>query len=1075
MRFGVLGPVAVWSPAGVPVSVSGTKLRALLAALLVREGRIVSTDRLIEDLWGGDLPAKPLATLQNKIWQLRRSLEAAEPGAGNAVVHQQSGYLLRTEPGAVDAERFTRIVGQARATEDPRARAALFAEAMTLWRGEPYADVADLEFARPAIAVLDNQRVRVIEDHARARLELGEQAQLVAELAEVVAQYPLRERLQATYLLTLYRAGWQGEALHGYAELRERLRSELGTDPGRELVELHRAMLDQSPALDPVPADVGPPTNLPAPLTDLIGRDGDLETVCSLLLIGRVVTLTGIGGVGKTRLALATAERLRDSFPGGTFLIPLVNLPPGADTATVAALVARILDVRDGIASSPSRATWSASPTNRLVEMLRANRALLVFDNCEHVIDATAELIDALLRAAPGLHVLPTSQEPLRLTGEQVHVVAPLAVPDTDTDTDPARSSAVKLFAARAAAASPGFAITPDDAAAVVRICRRLEGIPLALELAATQVRGMGVHEQARALDNRFHLLAAGKRGEPKRHQTLRATIDWSWELLSVAERAVLRRLAVHVSGCTLDGAVATCAGEDVAPAAVVHFLASLVDRSLVTVTGDRRYRLLAPVMAYCVERLREAGEFDEVRRRHSRHYLAFAEEADPQLRSHGQRRWLSILDRENANLRAALDTFLREDRPEEALRLVTALGWYWVLRGRLREGQDWLAAAHAHPGPAPDNLRAAALAWSAGIRLMLGERPDVGDDEIVGAGADVGLARARWFRGAALYSFGDLAASEAEVRWALTTFRALEDQWGIAAALWTRGFFTMLRDDLTTLRRDCERSVELFNELGDRWGQLQATGSLAELAELAGDYAQAERWHREGLRTAEDLGLWADVPVKLVGLGRVAMFTGDYSGARKPLERAARLAAEQSNRFWEIVADANLGGCARRAGDLDTAEAHLRNALKSYQRIGHEPGVVNTLAELGFVAELRCDATEAFACHIASYTRARKLGDQRSAALALEGLAGTQIVADRPVRAARLLGMAAALRERLDAPVPAPARPDVERITAAVRDSLGTKEFATQLQTGRGQEPQEYLPCPACPGCLSLVVQQGR
>ncbi|MFC0107717.1 AfsR/SARP family transcriptional regulator [Kibdelosporangium aridum] len=251
MRFGVLGPLAVWTSTGVPVQVAGTKLRSLLAALLVHEGRFVSTDRLIEDLWGDDLPGNPLATLQNKVWQLRRALDNAEPGAGSMVVHQQAGYVLRTEPGAVDADRFTTLTSQARAATDPRTQAALFAEAMALWRGEPYIDFADLEFTRPAIALLNEQRIRAIEDHAEALHELGEHAQLVEQLTDVVAQHPLRERLQATYLLALYRAGRQGEALHWYTQLQERLRSELGTGPGKELVELHLAMLDQNPALDP--------------------------------------------------------------------------------------------------------------------------------------------------------------------------------------------------------------------------------------------------------------------------------------------------------------------------------------------------------------------------------------------------------------------------------------------------------------------------------------------------------------------------------------------------------------------------------------------------------------------------------------------------------------------------------------------------------------------------------------------------------------------------------------------------------------------------------------------------------
>ncbi|WP_205669226.1 BTAD domain-containing putative transcriptional regulator [Amycolatopsis suaedae] len=1038
MRFGVLGPLAVWTSAGVPVEVSATKLRSLLAVLLVRAGRFVPTDLLIEQVWGERLPGNPRATLQNKVWQLRRKLDAAEPGAGDLIGYQQDGYLLRAEPGAVDADLFSTLTGRARATADPRARAALFAEAMALWRGEPYADVGDLECARPVVAQLAEQRIGAVEDHARARLDLGEHVQLAMELADAAARHPLREGLQAVYLLALYRSGRQGEALHAYARLSDRLRGELGTDPGRELVELHRAMLEQSPALDAAPG------NLPVPLTELVGRAGDVEAVSALVRTRRVVTLTGTGGVGKTRLALAAADRLRDAFPDGIFLVPLVNVAPGAPVAAVADAVAATLGIRDGIASA--RTGQATAAADRLVEVVRGRRMLLVLDNCEHVVEAAAELADVLLRSAAGPHVLLTSQEPLRLTGEHVYYAEPLAEP-----------GAVELFVARAAAASPGFALESGNAAAVANICRRLDGIPLALELAATQVRGMGVHQLARGLDD--HLLTAGRRGAPRRQRTLRATVDWSWELLSDVERAVLRRLAVHVDGCALAAAEATCAGDDVEPAAVVGLLARLVDRSLVIVTEGPRYRLLAPVTAYCAERLRAAGEFDETRRRHSRYYLELAEEAEPHLRGHGQRQWLRTLDTENANLRAALETFRHEDTAAPVLRLVTALSWYWVLSGRLREGGRALAAAHAHPGPAPHGLRAQASAWHSGIRLMLGEQPAVAVGEIADTEVDAGLARARWFRGAALYSFGDLGASEAEVSRALDMFRSLGDSWGVAAALWTRGFFSVLKGDLATLRRDCERSDELFREAGDRWGRMQATASLAELAELAGDYARAGRWHRDGLRTAEELGLWAEVPAKLVGLGRAAMFTGDFSRARKAFERAERLAAEQSNRFWEILAEENLGSLARREGDLDTARTRLRGALKSYQQIAHEPGVVNTLAELGFTARLRGDAAEATACHVAGFERARDLGNHRSAALALEGLAGAQLAAGHPVRAARLLGTAAALRDSAGAPVPGPHRPDVDRITAAVRDRLGAETFAAESGAGRAQEPGENLP----------------
>jgi predicted ATPase/DNA-binding SARP family transcriptional activator len=551
MRFGVLGPLAVWTSAGEPLTVPGLKVRALLADLLVHAGETVSPDRLVDDLWGDHPPAGAAGALQAKVSQLRRVL-AAEPAGRELVEYGPAGYVLRAGADAIDALQFQALVTRARVTSDPRTRTALLADALSMWRGSAFADLSDQLFTRAAITRLEEERLAVLEEQAEARLELGEHAQLAAELADLVARHPLRERLRAVQLRALYRAGRPSEALGSYRDLRERLADELGLDPGPELAALQQAILVQDPALralDPAPADpdpgagdAAPPrTNLPAPPGALIGRTEAAAEVRALLAAGRLVTLTGPGGVGKTRLAVEVAARQAEAFPDGAWLVELA--PPGrpgglksgppaagspgtASVADVAELVSAALGIRDDAPAGPL-ADWLAAA-------LRTRQLLLVLDNCEHLIEPVAGLAALLLRAAPGLVILATSQEALAIDGEHLWEVPPLELPAPAAGSEPAllaRAGAVQLFVARAAAAAPGFSLDASNAQAVTATCRRLDGIPLALELAAARVRALGVHALAARLDDRFQLLAAGKRGAPARQQTLRAMIDWSWEL----------------------------------------------------------------------------------------------------------------------------------------------------------------------------------------------------------------------------------------------------------------------------------------------------------------------------------------------------------------------------------------------------------------------------------------------------------------------------------------------------------------------------------------------------------------
>ncbi|MEV5411235.1 BTAD domain-containing putative transcriptional regulator [Thermopolyspora sp. NPDC052614] len=506
MRFGVLGPLAVWTDHGEPVTVPGRKVRALLADLLVHEGRAVPVDRLVEDLWGEAAPADPTAALHVRVSQLRRALEGGEPGGRELVVSQAPGYAVRVGAdgviggvasgfvggfvGGVDANRFADLVGRAQQVADARTRAALLGEALELWRGPYLADFADDEFVRAVAAHWEERRLAAVEAWAEARLELGEHHELVGELGERVARHPYRERLRAAHLRALHRSGRTGEALDGFQELRRLLADELGLDPGPELTALHRAILAGDPAEDapaPVTRPARPLGNLPAPVTDLVGRDHDVPRVRELLAAGRLVTLTGPGGVGKTSVALAAARALAsaETYPDGVWLVDLTVWDGSGDAAEP---VLSVLSI-------PETPGDTRPPGERLADALRERRTLLVLDNCEHVIEPVADLVAALLPAAPGLRVLATGREPLRLRGEARWELPPLDVPDTDDVERLARCSAVRLFLARS-----GLVADPETIGAVAEVCRRLDGIPLALELAATRAPALGVTELAARL-----------------------------------------------------------------------------------------------------------------------------------------------------------------------------------------------------------------------------------------------------------------------------------------------------------------------------------------------------------------------------------------------------------------------------------------------------------------------------------------------------------------------------------------------------------------------------------------------
>jgi predicted ATPase/DNA-binding SARP family transcriptional activator len=703
VHIALLGDLDVRADDGSEIVLRGAKLRALLAMLALHVGRPVAADQLVDALWGDDPSPAARNGLQGLVSKLRRAL-----GSASAVSTRGGGYALEVPREAVDSHRFEQLVGTGRAAAaagEPARAIELLAEAGSLWRGDALAEFCYEEFAATEISRLSELRLAAIEERLQLELQLGRHHTAIGELEALVVQHPLRERPRGQLMIALYRDGRQADALRVFQEGRRALAEELGLDPGPELRRLESAILAHDPSLDqPVDVASRPPAGpdrrhgLPIALTPLIGRELERRELAQLLAEHRFVTLVGPGGVGKTRLALEAArERSAALSDGGC----LVELAPIGDPAGVRAAISAALDLPD-----PSR----------LAEMIGARELLILLDNCEHVIAAAAEVAEDLLRRCPGLHVLATSREGLRVGGETIWLVPPLASDD-----------AVQLFIARAQSAGTRLTPAADVIAAVSDICHRLDGLPLAIELAAARTRAFSIEQIASRLHDRFRLLTGGSRTALPRQQTLRAVVDWSYELLFDDEQRVLERLSVFPGGCDLATAEAVCADDALAASELADIIHALVDKSLVVAVpagDDVRFTQLQTLAQYGHEKLAERGDSERIRDAMAAHFTRLCARSASAYIGDGQREWLVAIDREHDNIRGALEWAVANDDAESALTIAGGVSWPHWLAGTAVEGKRWLDAAFECRGEATEQARA--LAWTGRglIDFQIG-RPD--------------------------------------------------------------------------------------------------------------------------------------------------------------------------------------------------------------------------------------------------------------------------------------------------------------------------------------------------------------
>ncbi len=1066
VRLSVLGPIVVVDDDGTPRALGGPQQQRLLAALAVQCPLPVSKDTLEDLLWPDGPPSAN--ALQAQVSKLRKSLTPVD------VVGSSAGYALAIERDTMDSEAFERHVTTGRdsaAAGDHTRAASCFRSALALWRGVPYGEIADHFVGQAASARLTSLRDAARAGRIEADLAVGQLDQAAAELDALVAAEPLMERWWALLMLARYRQHRQADALRAFADARRVLAGELGLEPGPELREMERRVLAHDPSLQQsaltgrasrARADARS-SRLPQRVSSFVGRREEIETLHALLAESRLVTVVGAGGSGKTTLATEVARRIAEqpadaSGPPGVRSVEaqFIELAPLVTAGDVIAAFAAALGVprvdRAAVADHGSDA-------ERIADIVGEREVLLVVDNCEHVVDDVAGIVHTLLSRCGGLRVVATSRESLDVPGEVTWPIPPMRADD-----------GAELFEARARAGGGVTSVPAGERTLVDRLVAELDGLPLAIELAAARLRTLGIAELLERLGDRFAVLTSGPRTATPRQQTLRGVVDWSHDLLDAQERVVFRRLGAFVGGASLSAAIAVCACDDTDPtgaapvdaATVEAVIERLVHKSLVVAEHTAhgvRFRMLQTLLHYAVERLVESGENEAVRLRHARHFAALVAPVERGLMGHGQARFLALVTYERDNIGTALDHATALGEADLAIALVAPLGWYFFMVAEVPLGVEWMHQALSCPGPTDPRRRALTLglfAWLAVTSNEVGLAAAAAGDalEMLASFEDPWTECLVACTAVMTYLYlGQVEECLAVLPLARSAAERSGERWCQAIATVIDAEIAMQIGDVGEAERNYTVAIDAIAAAGDQFMRALTVTQAAELAEARGEYDRAIRSLEEAVLTAEAVGFSSASFAIHARIANLEALRGNLALAAEQHQSVLADATAGQSPWLRAMALVGLAMIARRRDDPDTAIAMLREAWAMPRT--HAVPVMRTMvaSALGYSEDQRGDAVAALQFQRQSLAVSLELGGTRIVANAVEGMAGALALAGASEDAARLLGRADALRRSVVGPQPAAERFDVDRAERRSRGAIGDAAFDVAFASGAASD----------------------
>ncbi len=1055
MQLSVLGPLEIVGDNGVAASVRGAQARRALATLSVYAPASAPLGVLADVLWPNGAPSSN--ALQAVISKLRKAVSPMIIDAAGGA------YGLDLAGGEIDARRFERLVTAGReAAAAARHDDAIVHcdEALSLWRGTPFDDIVDFAVGQAPSARLQSLRQAAITTRLECGLATGRVESVAADLVALVVAEPLVERWWELLMIARYRQDRQADALQAYQQVRTVLGDELGLEPGPELRELEAKILRHDDSLGPSSRATftgatprhernGRSDGLPRRLSSFIGRDSHMQSLEELLSVEQLVTVVGPGGAGKTSLAVEVARRMaRSGAHFGVVLIELAAVPRGGD---VAAAAASAFGIGDADLRNPGR---HATVMDRIVDTIGEARTLLVLDNCEHVIDGAAQLATAILGQCPAVTILATSRQGLAVRGEQLWAIPPLTAEES-----------VELLIARATSAGVGDEVASDAVDLATQLINRLDGLPLAIELAAARLRSMSLTDLIARIDDRFALLSVGERTAELRQQTLRNLVDWSHDLLDDNEQRVFRRLGAFSGGATLEAIEAVCADRvdaefesRVSNQDLATIVGQLVDKSLVvadrTATGVR-FRMLQTLADYAMEQLVRAGEAEWVGHRHAQFFTGVVSPAERRLLGGEQRECIEQLRTEWANIAAAIDHALAVDDAAVAVQLVAPLGWYFFMTDETAVGVEWLHAVLACTGPSDPRLRSLALASYAFLA-------STGADPVSAAVvAEQAMSMLDRFDDPLTETFvtglyvmcqlflGRFEACREALPLTEEAAQRCGDRWATAMVALVRAEVANLVGNPSDVEREMRSAADGFAAVGDTFSYSICMAHQADLAEGRGDYDSAVRMLEESFVAADRVGFSMRGMATRSRLGNLEILRGNLSLAESIHRQSLAEGAGPVPQWEHAITLLGLANIARRRGEPEQAVRYASEAM-ALPRSGAVPMMRSSVfVARGYCADLAGDVETALESQREGLRVALEMGSARAIANAAEGLAGALALAGEAQRAAALLGAADALRRQSGGPMPAAERFDVDRAERRARETLGDTAFDLAFSAG--------------------------